>query len=380
MNDGRNFRIDIPAGLTEMLRDFTVAVLQRRPTDLLQFAVEYFGNELQERRRIERPVPMYVIVDEDQEAAEPDPSDFQPINRKNHYARRHSVSAERYDPEADDDADEVRVIHPKSDEKRRRLIDAVQEILIFRCLDAEQMGDVIDAMFERRVAPDEHVITQGDDGDNFYVIESGTYDVLVTPPGGSTPSKIHQFAERGSFGELALMYNMPRSATVVALNGGTLWAMDRVSFRRIILKSAFKKRKMYELLLQSLPMLDALEPYERMNLADALSSRTFPAGACIIRQGDDAEGMYFVERGRVRVTLSCDGGITEEEVVSDAPTTYFGEMALVENQPRSASVYAADDDGDDVRVAFLERDSFERLLGPCLDIMKRNMETYQKST
>ena len=67
MNDGRNFRIDIPAGLTEMLRDFTVAVLQRRPTDLLQFAVEYFGNELQERRRIERPVPMYVVVDEDQE-------------------------------------------------------------------------------------------------------------------------------------------------------------------------------------------------------------------------------------------------------------------------------------------------------------------------
>ena len=67
MNDGRNFRIDIPAGLTEMLRDFTVAVLQRRPTDLLQFAVEYFSNELQERRRVERPVPMYVVVDEDQE-------------------------------------------------------------------------------------------------------------------------------------------------------------------------------------------------------------------------------------------------------------------------------------------------------------------------
>ena len=195
-------------------------------------------------------VALSVSLSLSRQAAEPDPSDFQPINRKNHYARRHSVSAERYDPEADDDDDDVRVIHPKSDEKRRRLIDAVQDILIFRCLEAEQMGDVIDAMFERRVAPGEHVITQGDDGDNFYVIETGTYDVLVTSPGASTPSKIHQFAEHGSFGELALMYNMPRSATVVALNGGTLWAMDRASFRRIILKSAFKKRKMYELLLQ----------------------------------------------------------------------------------------------------------------------------------
>ena len=184
------------------------------------------------------------------QACEPDPCDFQPLNRKNHYARRHSVSAERYDPEADDDDDEVRVIHPKSDEKRRRLIDAVHEILIFRCLDDEQMGDVIDAMFERRVAPGEHVITQGDDGDNFYAIESGSYDVFVTSSDGTGPNKIHQFTERGSFGELALMYNMPRSATVVALDGGTLWAMDRASFRRIILKSAFRKRKMYEQLLQ----------------------------------------------------------------------------------------------------------------------------------
>ena len=184
------------------------------------------------------------------QASEPDPCDFQPLNRKNHYARRHSVSAERYDPEADDDEDEIRVIHPKSDEKRRRLIDAVHEILIFRCLDDEQMGDVIDAMFERRVAPGEHVITQGDDGDNFYAIESGSYDVFVTSPDGTGPNKIHQFTERGSFGELALMYNMPRSATVVALDGGTLWAMDRASFRRIILKSAFRKRKMYEQLLQ----------------------------------------------------------------------------------------------------------------------------------
>ena len=64
-----------------------------------------------------------------------------------------------------------------------------------------------------------------------------------------------------------------------------------------------------------------------------------------------------------------------QQIVSKMPTTYFGEMALVENQPRSASVYASDT--GDIRVAFLERESFERLLGPCLDIMKRNMATYE---
>ena len=48
---------------------------------------------------------------------------------------------------------------------------AVKNILLFRSLDASQMQKVLDAMFERRVVPNEIVIQQGDDGDNFYVIQ-----------------------------------------------------------------------------------------------------------------------------------------------------------------------------------------------------------------
>ena len=60
------------------------------------------------------------------------------------------VSAERYDPEADDDDDD-KVIYPKTDEQRERLAEAVCGILLFRCLEPEQMQDVIDAMFEKDV-------------------------------------------------------------------------------------------------------------------------------------------------------------------------------------------------------------------------------------
>ena len=76
------------------------------------------------------------------------------------------------------------------------------------------MQDVIDAMFEKSVKPGEYVIHQGDDGDNFYVIDHGLYDVLVNV--NDQEKKIHRFDNRGSFGELALMYNMPRSASIVA--------------------------------------------------------------------------------------------------------------------------------------------------------------------
>ena len=170
------------------------------------------------------------------------------------------------------------------------------------------------------------------------------------------------------------MYNMPRSATVVAESLGTLWAMDRASFRRIVLNAAFRKRKLYEELLNNVPMLKTLESYERMNVADALLTKTFADNDVIIEQGAEADGMYFVENGTVRVTIRKGGGV--EEVGKLTEGRYFGELALIENKPRSANVIA---DGK-VKVAFLERESFERLLGPCLDLMKRNSDIYKSYT
>jgi len=70
---------------------------------------------------------------------------------------------------------------------------------------------------------------------------------------------VHTYEHKGSFGELALLYNMPRAATIKAKSDGLLWAMDRQIFRRIVLKSAFKKRKMYEELIEVVPMLKTLQ-------------------------------------------------------------------------------------------------------------------------
>lgn len=85
--------------------------------------------------------------------------------------RRKSVFAETYNPEEDEDEDNTKVVFPKSDEQRQQLAEAVKNILLFRSLEKEQMQEVIDAMFERKVQKDELVIKQGDDGDNFYVIQ-----------------------------------------------------------------------------------------------------------------------------------------------------------------------------------------------------------------
>jgi len=91
------------------------------------------------------------------------------------------------------------------------------------------------------------------------LVFSGRFSAYVSTEPGGEAKHVHTYDGSGSFGELALLYNMPRAATIQAATEGSLWGMDRQTFRRILLKSAFKKRKMYETLLESVPMLKALQ-------------------------------------------------------------------------------------------------------------------------
>lgn len=356
-------RIQVPDALRDVLLEFSIAYLLEQPGDVVDYAVEFF-TKLKESRKDK------IEIGGDGDVPSPDESvmsmEEEPVVQR-FAGRRKSVFAEAYDPENDaDDEDGAAAIFPKTDEQRTRLTDAVKNILLFRSLDKEQMNQVLDAMFEKSVQKDENIILQGDDGDNFYVIQSGVYYVFVDE------KHIHTYTNSGSFGELALLYNMPRAATIRAETVGLLWAMDRNTFRRILLKSAFKKRKMYEKLLDNVPMLKALQNYERLNLADALVSKTYSKDQTIIKQGDAADGMYFIEEGTVEVKLEQeDGKETTLSILSQG--AYFGELALVTHRPRAATVIAR----DEVTVAFLDVEAFERLLGPCMEVMKRNIDDYE---
>jgi len=374
---------EIPPGLTDLLQEFTVAVLRSRPSNLESFAAEYFNN-LNERKNGSSSKPTGGLrFADDQIIADVvgfrsdddgDDSDFAPPVMKD---RRKSVSAERYDPEQDDDEDYTKVVNPKSDDQRKRLMESIKNILLFRSLDHEQMQEVLDAMFEKPVNAGDNIIKQGDDGDNFYVIDNGKYDIYVDVNGKQ--KLVGNYTNEGFFGELALMYNMPRAATIKASSKGIVWGLDRQTFRRIVLKTAFNKRKRYEQLIESVPVFKELDMYERMNVCDALTSRNFKDGEQIIKQGDKADMMYFLEKGSVQVCMTNkskknDPKATEEQEISRIEVGgYFGELALVTNKPRAASVYAV----GPVECAVLDVLAFERLMGPCMNIMKRNIEQYE---
>ena len=219
--------------------------------------------------------------------------------------RRTSVSAESLNPTSSGTDSWSPPYHPKPEDQLLRLRHAVSANFLFSHLDDEQFKTVLNALIEKPIpAAGIKVIIQGDTGDYFYVVEEGHFDVYIHPSGAvqSGPdglgNKVGSIAPGGSFGELALMYNAPRAATIVSTDPkSTLWALDRITFRRILMDSAFQRRRMYEAFLEDVPLLSSLEPYERSKIADALDTIKYPAGSRIIAEGDPGDAFYLLERG-----------------------------------------------------------------------------------
>jgi len=278
--------------------------------------------------------------------------------------RRGAVSAEVYTE--DDASTYVKKVVPKDDATMAALTKAICRNVLFAHLDDGERSEIFDAMFPDNHLAGDIIIKQGDEGDNFYVIDSGTVDVLVN---GNNVLSIN---EGGSFGELALIYGTPRAATIQAKTDVKLWGIDRNSYRRILMGSTIRKRKLYEEFLNKVSILQSLDDWERLTIADALEPVQFEDGETIMRQGEDGEVFYIILEGNARVLQKPAEDKDTVEVGVLGPSDYFGEIALILRRPRAATVIAK----GKLKCVRLDRARFERVLGPCSEILKRNIGHY----
>ncbi len=292
-----------------------------------------------------------------------------PVNYN--YSRRVSVSAESMNPTISSSDNWTPPFHQKTPEQHKRLRAAVSPNFLFSHLDDDQTHTILSALKEKPIPTKGiKVITQGDVGDYFYVVEKGSFDIYVNPALKIEPGpegmgkKVASIGPGGSFGELALMYNSPRAATVISTEPSTLWALDGITFRRILMDSAFQRRQMYEQFLAEVPLLESLTSYERSKIADALSTQKYPAGHTIIEEGDPGESFFILESGEAEVFKKGKEGPIHKYRKGD----YFGELALLNDKPRAASVVSV----TEIKLATLGKDGFQRLMGPVEDLMRRN--------
>lgn len=128
---------------------------------------------------------------------------------------------------------------------------------------------------------------------------------------------------------------------------------------------------MYDEFLKSVKILETMDSYERQTVADAFIKHKFKKGENVITEGEEGDHLYFVIRGEARALKDIDGEV--KEVMQYKPGSYFGERALIKKEKRAATIEAT---SEELEVVSLDKDSFNRLLGPIETIMKRNMAIY----
>ncbi|KAJ2002880.1 hypothetical protein GGI04_003170 [Coemansia thaxteri] len=283
--------------------------------------------------------------------------------------RRFSVSAESMNPTTETNYKKKFV--PKTEDQKLRIGAALDNNFLFKNIDEDSYRDVVDAMEEKHVARGQSVIVQGGVGDYFYIVERGSFNIYVRRGDNAQPTLVATAEDSGSFGELALMYNAPRAATVTATSDATLWALDRITFRSLLMERTSRKRRLYERFLETVPLLKSLEPYERQKIADALETVSFNDGETIVQQGDAGSDFYLIEHGSIRVYKTDTDGVCRE-YPSLAQGGYFGELALLDDQPRQATLISC----GRTKCARMSKDAFDRLLGPVINIIRREADNY----
>jgi hypothetical protein len=164
-------------------------------------------------------------------AKPPEPTKAADAKAKKDEKRRAGVSAETGD-QGSAGKPAKSTLPPKTDEQKQMIASATEGNALFEGLNEAQMKEIVDHMEEKTYAGGDVVITQGEQGDNFYVVSSGAYAAFLKQVGDKP---VKQYAVGGAFGELALMYNCPRAATVKCMEPGSLWALDRTTFRSILM-------------------------------------------------------------------------------------------------------------------------------------------------
>ncbi|XP_018652973.1 serine/threonine kinase [Schistosoma mansoni] len=253
------------------------------------------------------------------------------------------------------------VYHDKDANSRRQIREALRSNDLIKNLDAVQLQEVVSCMHEQTVPANCYIIREGDDGGHLYVGEEGEFEVSK---GGK---RLYIMGAGRCFGELALLYNCKRTASVKAVTDARVWVLERACFQAIMMKTGLERIEERKAFLRSVPLLKDLSPNRILRIADALEAQYHSAGDCIIRQGELADSFFLIQSGKVRVTISSpqngSNETKETEIRQLTKGEYFGEKALLGEGRRTANVYAVGPGGVEVLCLYRNQDELHTKLG-----------------
>lgn len=246
---------------------------------------------------------------------------------------------------------------------------AILENDFLKNLDQGQIQAVVEAMYAKEYKTNQNVITEGETGSHLYVSAEGEFEVFVGT------KKVLNFGPGRAFGELAILYNTKRNATIRVVTSAKVWVLNRQVFQQIMMRTRLQDIEDKVKFLRSHPLLKDLSTEILAKMSDLLQVEFFPPGQRIIQQGDKGDKFYIISGGNVKITKKEPGDDKERDVGTLSHGKYFGELALLKEDTRQATVTAMPPGAE---CLVLDRGPFIQLLGD-LDEIKKNADVYSNS-
>ncbi|KAF5288540.1 hypothetical protein FQA39_LY15408 [Lamprigera yunnana] len=167
-----------------------------------------------------------------------------------------------------------------------------------------------------------------------------------------TPGKV--------LGELAILYNCKRTATIQAATDCKLWAIERQCFQTIMMRTGLIRQAEYTDFLKSVPIFKNLSEDTLIKISDVLEETFYSYGDYIIRQGARGDTFFIISKGTVKVTIKQHNSPDEKYIRTLSKGDFFGEKALQGDDLRTANIICDDPEG--VACLVIDRETFNQLI------------------
>lgn len=246
-----------------------------------------------------------------------------------------------------DAASAIKSDKPKTKKDIELINFALNKHFIFTSLPDENRSLLIDQMKHYTLKPNEIIFEQNQEGNNFFIVITGKLEVVING------KVVNTMNAKDSFGELALLHNTPRSATVLTLEKTTLWGLDRKTFRNALETVNAQNYQENRQFIDSVPLFQILTNSQKDALVGSLSTLKFRTGEKVVIEGDPGDLFYLIKEGLVSCTK---GGKVIRQMMRGE---FFGEQALLYNNVRTASITAV----TDLKCVAIGRERLTKVLG-----------------